>query len=229
MSARPRVIVASPLGAETEFLADWLTSEGLEPVKAVTPAGALAAITARPFDLLLADAGFAFKEGLDVASRPHRKNSLTPTIVIGDTQAAETQADVRGAMYVRRPVDRATLVCCVTMAMMDERPVRCSLRKRVERMQVVVDGTKSHIIDVSPEGLRIEIPSDRRSTPPPYFSVRVPIIGVGLIVQRMWSARRSATVSWYGGALARNSTRVELAWRNFVDAIPSSGQSLEIQ
>jgi len=224
MSARPRVIVASPLGTETEVLADWLTTDGFEPVKAVTSAGALAAITARSFDVLLADAGFAFKEGLDVASRPHRKNSLTPTIVIGDSQAAETQADVRGAMYVRRPVDRATLMCCITMALLDERPVRCSLRKRVERIQVTVDGTRSHIIDVSPEGLRIEIPSDRRSTPPPYFSVRVPLIGVGLMVQRMWSARRSAAVSWYGGALARNSMKVELAWKNFVDAIPVSGQ-----
>jgi hypothetical protein len=127
-------------------------------------------------------------------------------------------------MYLGRPVERATLMCTITMAMMDERPVRRSPRKNVDRFEAVVDGTRSNIIDVSPEGLRLEIPADRRSAPPPFFSVRVPVIGVALIVQRMWAIRRSAAISWYGGELARNSSRAEQAWRDFVDAIPRNGR-----
>ena len=190
---RPRVVIASPIGTEGELLADWLTSEGFDPVKAVTPGGALAAITARPHDLLIADAGMAFKDGLEAASRPYRRNPATPAIVIGDSASMQAQAEVRGAMYLGRPVDREMLMCSITMATMDERPVRRSPRKLVDRFDAIVDGTRSHIIDVSPEGLRLEIPSDRRSSPPPYFSVRVPMIGVALIVQRMWAARRSAS------------------------------------
>ena len=32
MSARPKVVVASPHKIEREMLADWLVSEGLEPL-----------------------------------------------------------------------------------------------------------------------------------------------------------------------------------------------------
>jgi CheY-like chemotaxis protein len=229
MAVRARAIIATPNGAEGEQFADWLTTEGFDAVKAATPAGAVAALTARPFDLLLTDAGFAFRDGLDASARPHRRNPLTPTIVVGDTPSAQTQAEMRGAMYLGRPVERDTLMCSVTMAMMDERPVRRSPRKSVDRFEAVVDGMRSNIIDVSPEGLRLEISTDRRSSPPPFFSVRVPLIGTALIVQRMWAMRRSPAISWYGGALARNSSRAEQAWRDFVDAVPRNGRSSSFQ
>jgi CheY-like chemotaxis protein len=227
MAGSLRVIIASPNGTENEQLADWLTSEGFDTVKAVTRSGALAAITARPFDLLVADAGLAFKEGLEAASRPHRRNPQTPAIVIGDA-AARAQAEVRGAMFIERPIDREAVLCSIAMASVDERPVRRSERKRVDRVEALVDGVRSHIVDVSPEGLRIEIPSDRRSAPPPYFTIRVPMIGAAVTVQRMWSVRKSPSTSMYGGALARNSAKVDLLWRKFVDAVPSGRGKLEI-
>jgi hypothetical protein len=96
----------------------------------------------------------------------------------------------------------------------------------------MVDGVPSYIIDVSPEGLRLEVPRTRKAAPPPpFFSVRVPLIGVALIVRRMWASRppepgREAT--WYGGELAQNSRRVELAWLGLVDALPGSRASLEV-
>jgi len=46
----------------------------------------------------------------------------------------------------------------------------------------------------------------------------------------MWACTlpdRPAEVVWYGGELAANSGRVELAWRTFVDAMPSSGAALQ--
>jgi CheY-like chemotaxis protein len=229
MSGNLRVIIASPNGAENEQLADWLTTEGFDTVKAATSAGALAAIKARPFDLLVVDAFLAFKEGLEAASRPHRRNPQTPAIVIGDP-AARPQAEVRGAMFVERPIDRDSMLCSIAMASLEERPIRRSERKPVDRVDAVVDGVRSHIVDVSPEGLRVEIPSDRRSAPPPYFTLRVPIIGVALTVQRMWAARHTPATSWYGGALTRNSAKVDLAWRHFVDVVPRAGRTkLEVR
>jgi hypothetical protein len=140
--------------------------------------------------------------------------------MIGD---ASVHPVVRGAMYLARPIDRETLICTIAMALIDERPVRRSPRKVVDRFDALVDGVRSHIIDVSQEGLRLEIPSVRRLSLPPFFSVRVPIVGVSLIVQRMWGVRQSMAASWYGAALARNSSRAEQAWCDFVEALPRSG------
>jgi CheY-like chemotaxis protein len=219
-SVRTRIVVASPHAAERDTFAEWLVAGGFDPIRAATVPAAIAAMAARPFDLLIADVAWAFSQGLDAAGRPHRRQPLTPTIVIGD---APSQALVRGAMYVGRPVDRDTLVCTIAMALMDERPVRRSPRKVVDRFDAIVDGVRSHVIDVSREGLRLEIPAIRRVSLPPFFSVRVPIVGLALMVQRMWGMRRSVAASWYGAALARNSHRAEQAWRDFVEALPRSG------
>jgi CheY-like chemotaxis protein len=224
MSGRPRIVIATPLPAEREVLATWLASEGFEPVQAATPQAAAEYTQSHPFDLLIADAGFALRDGLHAATRGRTRNPRTPAIVIGDPDdsAAEAQAERRGAMYLPRPVDQATLVCTVSMLMMEARPARRSPRRRVSRLEVAVDGVPAYIIDVSLEGLRLEIPRQRRWAPPPYYNVRVPILGVGLMVQRMWTARPSvltSDVNWCGGLLGRNSPRVEQAWRTFVDAV----------
>jgi hypothetical protein len=133
-------------------------------------------------------------------------------------------------MFLPRPIERASLVCTVAMAVMESRPVRRSLRKRVNRFDAVVEGVPSHIIDVSNEGLRLEIPRGRKSAPPPpFFNVRVPILGVALIVRRMWTSSSPAPeAAWCGSQLSRNPRRVEEAWAAFVDAIPVAGAALEL-
>lgn len=236
MADRPRVIVALPNSTECASVADWLVADGFEPVRRSTARAAAEEMRARAFDLLIADAAFAFRDGLHTAGG--RRNPLTPTVVIGDSAAAE-QCEALGprTMFLARPVERAMLVCIVSMAILDGRPIRRSARKLVNRFDAVVNGVTSHIIDVSNEGLRLEMPRDRRAVPPPYFGVRVPLIGVAVIVQRMWTrawpgdGRTEAT--WCGGALSQNGAKAERAWRAFVDTIPAAGEpssdSLRIQ
>src|SRR5262249_44649420 len=83
-NGRPRVIVAVPDVAECEVFAEWLASEGFEPVKISSPAGALNEMQVRPFDLLVADFRFAFQENLHGAARQRKRNPETPTVVVGD-------------------------------------------------------------------------------------------------------------------------------------------------
>jgi DNA-binding response OmpR family regulator len=226
MAGRPRIVIASPYLAESEMLSDWLSSDGCDPIRTSNCADAMTVVQACRFDLLIADGTFAFRDGLDAATRKHRRNAQTPIVVMGESKAEQVQADQKGAMYLGRPVDRATLQCTVSMALMEERPTRRSPRKPVNRIPAVVDGVPSHILDVSPEGLRLEIPRDRLSSLAPYFSVRVPVIGVSLLVQRMWGIVHPGTapvdVTWYGGALSRNAFKDEAAWNRFVDAIPGA-------
>ncbi|HXW07334.1 MAG TPA: hypothetical protein VD833_19010 [Vicinamibacterales bacterium] len=232
MASRPRILVATPHSAECTFLSDWLVCEGFEPVRVGTAGRVAEELRDRPFDLAVVDASFAFHQAVQALKLIRARNPQTPILVIGDPEPAdEAQALARGAMYLARPVDRAMLVCTVAMAVMESRPVRRSERKRA-RFDVVVEGVPSQIIDVSREGLRLEIPRGRKAAPPPpFFNVRVPLIGVALMVRRMWTCRPPdpcRDASWYGGELARNSPRTERAWLSLVEAVPGAATTLEI-
>jgi hypothetical protein len=228
MPPRPRVIVASPDPIECGVVCEWLREEQLEPVRRSDPRNASEEIQTRPFDLLIADELFVFRHQLHLVSRARRPNM--PTLVIGDGAAAEQcEARSREFMYFRRPLERGLLICSVSMVLADGRPVRCSVRKPVQRVSAVVNGVASHIIDVSNEGLRLEIPRERRSVPLPYFNVVVPVIGVAVTFQRMWMRPLSspqADAWWCGGSLVRNQAKSEQSWRSVVETLSGPGTFL---
>jgi hypothetical protein len=225
MASRPRIVIASPQAAECADLAEWLAAEGFEPVRTLSPERTAEELKARPFDLVLADVTFAFQHGVQVLARGC--NARAPLIAIGaDDSALESQAMRRGAMYVARPLDRAVLMCSVSMALMESRPARRSPRKKAVGIEAVVDGVPAQIVDVSNEGMRLQVPRGRKSAPPPFFNVRVPVLGITVIVRRMWTSAAPDVkndLSWYGSELSRNAARIEQGWRSLVDALPANG------
>jgi AmiR/NasT family two-component response regulator len=231
MGSSPRIVIASPLVAECNAVAEWLAGEGFQPARVSSLERVVDEVKSRPLDLLLIDFTFAFGPTPQAIGIVRARNPKTPIIVVGDASPGpESHALARGAMYLPRPVDRAALLCTVAMAVMESRPMRRSLRKRVARFDAVVDGVPSHIIDVSNEGLRLEVPRSRKAAPPPpVFNVKVPILGVTLLARRMWtSIAPAADAAWYGSELSRNTTRAHQAWLSFVDAIPGAGTAIEI-
>ena len=220
MSERRRIIVATADAFEGAAIYDGLSAHGFEPVWRSTVQAAADEIRARPFDLLIADAVFALSGRLQDEGRP--RNPLTPTILIGNEGAGQHVGLSGRTMYLTPPVDLAMLICFVTMAFLQDKPVRRSVRKPVDAYQALVNGVPAHIIDVSAEGLRLEMPGDRRAALPPSFAVRVPIADLALTVQRMWTqpASSHSPAVWYGAALSQNRTGVAQAWRSFVDTIP---------
>lgn len=226
MADRPRIIVALPDSTEGAAVADWLSTDGFEPVRRPTPRAAVDEVQTRAFDLVIADAALALSSGLHAMARA--RNPLPPTILIGDVTGGTQGRGASGqTICLTRPIDRATLTCFVSMAILDRRPLRRSVRKPVNRFDAFVNGVPSHIIDVSAEGLRLELPRDTRAALPPHFTVRVPLVGIAITAQRMWvrSAPGRASTMWYGGALSQNRPGVEQAWRAFVDTIPVIGES----
>jgi hypothetical protein len=224
MADRPRIILVLPDATECATVAEWLVTEGFEPVRCPSPRTAAEEMRTRPFGLLVADVTIAMRDGLLAASRGC--NPLTPTVVIGNGAAADPRDAV--SMYLARPLERGTFVCTVSMAIMDGRPARRSARKIANRFDAIVNGVPSHIIDVSTEGLRLEIPRERLFVPPPYFNVRLPLMGIAVAVQRVWarsSVQGRTPIIWCGGALAANRPGAEQGWRAFVDMIPTVGST----
>ena len=225
VAGRPRVLVALPDPTEGATVCDWLTANGFEPLHRTTPSAAAADMQARAIQLLIADASWAVGTALQSVTRS--RGQLVPTILIGDAIERRAAAVNAQTMYMTRPIEPAVLSCFVSMALMDDRPVRRSPRKEVKRFDALVNGMPSGIINVSPEGLRLEVPRARRATLPPYFAVRVPLVGVAIIAKRMWtmSPSKQGSTIFCGAALSHNRASSEERWRAFVDTVPIVGDS----
>ena len=227
MSYRPRVAVLCGSAVESRTLVGWLTEEGFEPIRLSTHAGVPDELTQCALDLLVVDAAYAVA-GVN-AVRVRRP--LLPIVVLGaPDSAAESHAKTRGAIYLTRPVDRALFGCTIAMAIADTVSVRRSERM-VTRLGVVVQGVASQIIDVSKEGMRVEIPR-RLTVPPPLFDVVVPMLGVKVNVRRLWTANAQQSDKgpvWYGGELSDNSPRAEMAWLTLIDALTGQRATPKLQ
>jgi len=226
MAFRPRVAVSFRPAQDSRTIADWLREDGFEPVALSSPARLEQELTQSGVNVLVVDAAFAVAAINAVRAR----HPLLPIVVVGDTDPfAEAYAKTRGALYLTRPLDRVVFACTMAMIAADTLPVRRSER-RPTRLQVVVHGTASQIIDVSKEGMRIEM-MRRQVVPPPIFDVVVPMLGVKINVRRMWTANapRPAGAVWYGAELSTNSTRAQLAWQTLVDTLSGPRSSVTVQ
>jgi hypothetical protein len=222
VAGRPRVIVALPDPIEGANVAEWLKANNFDPVYRTNPTAAAAEMQ-RPFDLLIADAMWAVGTALQSGARA--RNPLVPTILIGEALERRSTAVNAQTMYMSRPIDKPVLACFVSMALIDEneKPVRRSPRKSVQRFDALVNGLPSGIVNVSAEGLRLEMPRER-SALPPYFAVRVPLVGVAVIAKRRWlMPSKSTGTLWCGAALSHNRASSEERWRAFVDSVPIVG------
>jgi hypothetical protein len=185
----------------------------------------------RPYDVLIADASTNGRPPLRAEGRLRR--AATPAILIGNTAPQRGEAVTTLPMYLARPLDRAVLNCYVTMAILEGSPLRRSERKLVTALAAVVNGVPAQILDVSVEGVRIEMLREKRAALPPYFTVRVPLMGVGVNVRRVWAcaARGPAPTLWYGGSLLPNRPSALQGWKSLIETVPtvSPGMALKQQ
>jgi hypothetical protein len=225
MSFRPRVAVSFPPTQESKVLAEWLSEDGFEPIGLSSHTRLEHELTHSAVKLLVVDAAFAVA-AINVVRARH---PMMPIVVVGDTDpSAEAYAKTRGALYLTRPVDRAVFACTMAMTMADTMPIRRSARMPT-RLSAVVHGVASQIIDVSKDGMRVEM--TRQVVPPPMFDVVVPMLAVKIVVRRMWTTKSPlrADAVWYGGELSNNSKRTELAWHTLVDTLSGPRASLKLQ
>ena len=222
MSTRPRIIVASRAAQERETLAEWLLADGYDPVLVGDALLASAEMASRPSLAFVVD--YALTERADLHGSWRSRRPQTPPVVIGEADpAAHARTEGLNAIYLERPLDRVTLLCMVLMAILEGRPERRSPR-RPANVTAKVNGSASRIVDLSLDGLRIELPRAER-VPPPVFRLAVPLAGLTLNVRRMWTATPGraaarADVLWCGVALANNPQRAADTWRGFVETAP---------
>jgi hypothetical protein len=226
--AAPRIGLACPRPGERSELLDWCASAGFHPVPMIDASSITRELDGEGFEALIIDADLTVAGDTAYVLRTLDRNR--PLIVIGDADATVlSDSGRRDVTYLRRPVTRDVFTLSVSLALAEGRPARRSPRRVVARLHATVENVAVRIIDVSYEGIRLEMPDRHRSTLPPFFAVKVPMFNVSVVGKRVWvnnALNRDAQNSfWCGVRLERNTDRAKTAWQSLVDHAPASGGS----
>ncbi|MEO7157722.1 MAG: hypothetical protein ABI039_09180 [Vicinamibacterales bacterium] len=220
MSSNIRIGVACPIPGERAAFIDWLTRAGYDPMPMLTLESVGRELNTRPIEALIADVSL-----VPVAELPRLVRLLgvnRPLILVGAPKDAIEEVP-RDAAWISRPVSQNNFLLSLALALAEGRPARRSPRKQVPRLTSSIDGVSAQLMDVSTEGVRLEISSASPSLLPPYFTLRIPAFGVAARVKRVWVAAPGQGALSCGGVIERPSENAAAIWNNFVVNAPGGG------
>lgn len=202
-------------------LAELLANAGYD----VTPSSAFQDARLRleetAFDLLITDVRLRSFNGLHLVMQCRRAlPDMAIMIMTGyDEPLMELEAGRYKASFVRKPVEPVAFLAQVAEALGAVRRQRRWPRKRVTGgFRVRAAGHAAAVVDVSYDGLRLEIPSAR--SVPPVFDVEVEAIGLAFEVQPVWASAPIGSAALICGAtLLSSDTPAAQTWRTIVDRL----------
>ena len=202
---------------------------GQAPTTLTTFEQARSELESRAYALLITDVKLEAFNGLQLVIRERVRGTGTRAIVIGDPEPVlKAEAERQGALYLESPLDRAHFLSTVSEMLASEKPTRRSPRKTVPRLEATVDTLPAKVLDVSYEGLRLEVRVDDVSLPTS-FTIRVRALPAGLSAKRVWVSQPTrpeqegshephAHTVLLGAQLASMDTSTAALWRSLVDS-----------
>lgn len=221
MSNKVRIGVACPIPGERAAFLEWLSAAGYEPAPMLDLDCMARDLGARPVEALIADA--ALVPAIELPRVVRLLGANRPLILVG---AAGTgpEAVPRDATFVERPVTKDTFLLLVALAFAEGRPARRSPRKFVPKLPSTIDGVAAKVMDVSAEGVRLEVCAGQTAALPPYFTLRVAGFGLAIKVKRVWVAMPPRGSMWCGGVVEKPLPKTKTIWRTFVETAPSTAE-----
>ena len=227
MPSNIKIGVACPIPGERAAFLEWLSQAGYEPLPMLTLDSVGRELNSRPIEALIADVSLVSVSDLPRLVRLLGANR--PLILVG--APADAIEDVPlDAAWISRPITRDAFLLSIARALAEGRPARRSPRRLVSRLSSSIDGVSSQVMDVSSEGVRLEISGVAPSVLPPYFTLRVPAFGIATRVKRVWVVTPSQGSMWCGGIIERPSENAAAAWNKFVTNAPGgAGQITQVR
>ena len=222
-----RIGVACPIPGERAAFLEWLSGAGYEPVPMISIDSVTRELAAgRSLEALIADVALVSKADLPRVVRTLGGNR--PLVLVGAPQDAIEDVP-RDATWIDRPMTRDAFLLSIALALAEGRPARRSPRMIVPRLLSTVDGVTSKIVDISSEGVRLEIAGASTAVLPPFFVLKVPSFGVAAKVKRVWVAAPAQGSVWCGGIIEKQAERnATTTWNHFVENAPG-GHQLQFQ
>ncbi|OFW42082.1 MAG: hypothetical protein A3J29_05020 [Acidobacteria bacterium RIFCSPLOWO2_12_FULL_67_14b] len=222
MSSKVRIAVACPIPGERAAFMEWLSEAGYEPIPMLDLDCIARDLGARPVEALIADA--VLVPAVELPRVVRILGSNRPLMLVGAPGSAP-EIVPRDATWVERPVTCDTFLLSVALALAEGRPARRSPRKGVPKLTSSIDGVAARVMDVSAEGVRLEVSEAQPAVLPPYFTLRVPGFGVITKVKRVWVAMPPQGSIWCGGIVDKAMpAKAKTTWQSFVEAAPSTAE-----
>lgn len=200
---------------------EWLTQAEYEAVGVLNLDGIGREVDGRPLEAVIADVSLV--PAAEFQRIVKMLGANRPLIVVGRPEE-RIETVPRDATWIDRPVTRETFLLSVALALAEGRPARRSPRQLVPKLMSSVDGVASKVLDISAEGVRLEVSGATPSVLPPYFTLRVPGFGVQTTVKRVWVAAPAKGSVWCGGIIERQAHLP--AWQQFLQNAPAGGQKI---
>jgi len=207
------------------LLTSVLTQAGYEVIAVSTLETAMKALTAEAPDALVADVQLDGYNGLQLVAMCPRP---IPAIMVTGTLDAGLEREARqlGADYLLKPIEPSTLV-----AILDQKltgvaqngqyaAVRKSVRTRVGAEVQVLGAAAARVVDVSYEGLRLQIERTTGPWLPLAFDIAFPSSDIVVPVDVVWK-RRAGEAIWLCGAAV--PPEHQDTWRVLVDNLVGCG------
>ncbi len=224
MSTSPRVGVACPRPGERAAVSDWLRSANIEPVVLVDACFVNTQVEGRPLDCVVADAALLSPHFIAALRRGDPNRAI---IAIGEPgDPSEVALVRRDVVFHARPIAEKDLLLAVSLGVAEGRPFRRSPRRIVPRLATTIEGEPAVLIDVSNEGLRLELASAKAAKLSPQFVVHVPVLKMGVPVQRVWlragGEPGQTSRLQCGASILAKDERTLRAWQRLSD--PAAGR-----
>ena len=221
-----KIGVACPIPGERAAFMEWLNTAGYQAVPMMSLESVTREMSANPFEAMIADASL-----LSASDLPRIVKMLGPNrplILVGNPNQRLEEVP-RDATWLPRPASQATFLLAIGLALAEGRPARRSPRTMVARLLSTVDGMSAKIVDVSSEGVRLEIVGTTTGGLPPFFQLKVPAFGVIAKVKRVWVSQPGPGHTWCGGIIERPAEKpAKMPWPVFVKTAPMGNRRLEL-
>ncbi len=200
-------------------MSDWLRAAQFEPVLLVDACFVSAEVGGKALDCVVADATLLTTTFLTAL---RRGDAGKPVFALGEADDPNLATLSRkNVTCLERPVSEQALILAVSLAVAEGRPVRRSERRQVPRLPTSIEGQPAVLLDVSAEGLRLEMDSARASKLSPQFVVQVAALKIAVPVQRVWlkaasDPGRTSTLQC-GATLLPTDDRTVRAWQRLGD------------
>lgn len=213
--------LALPRAEERARVACWLRDAEMAVEDLSSPDDA--DVAGLGLDCLVADAGLLMDGFLAVVRRHDRK---LPIVALAEGRTGDPALARARVRVLPRPVDAVAVTRGVAAVHLRAPVARRRGRSPVPRLPSKAGGAPAVILDVSADGLRLEVARGDQANLAPVFRVLVPMAAVEVVVRRAWVAPAPGDRLHCGGEIVAPTAAARLAWDRLLANIGAKGSGV---
>jgi DNA-binding response OmpR family regulator len=221
------LLIVDPDAASQQAMMDSLKAARYRTIVAdgFAPAAQLLE-SARP-DLLITVVRLGPFNGLQLVVRGRASNPRMAALVVDDSRDVVLEQEskqVGATAYLAKPVDRDELLRRVAEALASRERRSWSRTTVASNVLVRIPAGRARLLDISYGGFRLE---SRSVQLPDVLSLELPVLGLSVKAERVWSRRADPAEGWCcGAALTPDDSDSAQCWRRLVDTVREGGAAL---